>query len=302
MQIEQILVATDLTRRSSVAYAHAAALARAYEARVILLHVDETDARLGGLIDDEALARYRQDLRAACEQQLEQEAASLGLPEGRVEIELVRGTPWRRTIATAERSGAELIVVTKPRGPVPAILGSTTKRVVRHADVPVLVVDPDGHAEAPNVADCRRVIYPTDFSDLAAIGLPVAGALASRLDADLVVTHVLPVVSPLPRLGHHAPSPELLELDLRQRATARLAELAARAGGPRSETLLLEGMNIAAALAGAADEETDLLVIPSHGRGVADAILLGSTAERLLRVTTRPVLILRRAYLEQLEA
>lgn len=79
-----------------------------------------------------------------------------------------------------------------------------------------------------------------------------------------------------------------LERDLRRALTAR------RASDVKVEISLRNGNVVQEILAQAKTSRPDLMVIGSHGRGGIQRLVLGSVAEKVLRLATCPVLTVRR--------
>ena len=78
-----------------------------------------------------------------------------------------------------------------------------------------------------------------------------------------------------------------LERDLRRVLTAR------RASDVKVEIFMRKGKVVQEILAQAKASRSDLLVIGSHGRGGVQRLVLGSVAEKVLRLATCPVLTVR---------
>ncbi|MEO8520863.1 MAG: universal stress protein [Acidobacteriota bacterium] len=78
------------------------------------------------------------------------------------------------------------------------------------------------------------------------------------------------------------------ERDLRRMLTAR------RASDVKVEILMRRGQVVQEILAQAKASRSDLVVIGSHGRGGVQRLVLGSVAEKVLRLATCPVLTVRR--------
>lgn len=136
----------------------------------------------------------------------------------------------------------------------------------------------------------KTIVVPTDFSD------PSVEAITTALElvddhADVHVLHVLTEIE------HSAPAVLFGEFDDATRKT-RAGEFLSnflqrhdlidvtqlvRVGNP--------GMTIADY---AKESNAELVVIPSHGRHGLHRVLVGSVAERVIRHTECPVLILRR--------
>jgi nucleotide-binding universal stress UspA family protein len=137
LPFKTILVATDFSSASKVAFAVAAALARDYRARLIALHVveplqmgfSEFNAYVG---PDEDRGRAMEMLRA------------LRAPSSAVTIEhrLLEGAAADVIAETAEEIGADLIVMgTHGRsGLSRLVMGSVAEEVLRRAPCPVLTI------------------------------------------------------------------------------------------------------------------------------------------------------------------
>jgi nucleotide-binding universal stress UspA family protein len=131
----------------------------------------------------------------------------------------------------------------------------------------------------------RRILYPTDFSEVSASAFRLACGLAGDYKGRLVILHVVPppqshgeVVARQQGDGYHADLWRMLE-HLRPEDAALRIERRLEDGDP-AETILR-----------VADEErADLIVLGTHGRGALGKLLLGSVAEKVVRRAPCPVL------------
>ncbi len=220
------------------------------------------------------------------------------LPEASQEIVSRAGDPARTIVKEAKSRAASLIVMAS-RGRESTdeqCFGSTVDRVVRTANLPVLVVrDRAGEFLGPTIL---RIVVPLDGSLRAAQAIPVAGRMARQLGVPVkLVTVVDPKRSFPPALAYDAVQTgayfeEILaglrhELAFMQnRAIKRL-----RRTGVEADAVLLYGPTVRAIV-----EETapgDLMVMTSHGLGVGRHWLLGSISEKLLREARLPIVLLR---------
>jgi len=146
-----------------------------------------------------------------------------------------------------------------------------------------------------------RIAVGIDFSDESEIALQHAAMLGRRTRAHLILLHVLPLPAHLVEDSSYDPlfraSTLTTDLSARQRVDAGdlLQEMAGRCRdlGASCEPLLIDD-NPSDGLARAAEEVgADLLVLGSHGRSGLKRFLLGSVAERAVRLCRRDALVAR---------
>jgi nucleotide-binding universal stress UspA family protein len=172
------------------------------------------------------------------------------------------------------------------RGFKHAFLGSVTERTLRASPVPVLATKGSGLPPGP----LKKILLPTDFSDYSRHAQHLACALAKRSGAHIDVVHVLNEI------------PEYLSYDS---AEARNYESQARAiAGEHLDSVgkQIENSNLstkthlckgvpADVIAQAADRlGSNLIVMGTHGHTGFTHTMLGSVAERTLRLAPCSVL------------
>ncbi|MCE9562844.1 MAG: universal stress protein [Planctomycetes bacterium] len=135
----------------------------------------------------------------------------------------------------------------------------------------------------------RKILHPTDYSDLARPAFEFACSLARDFGADLVICHVSPppitavddgMVIEIPTGEAEAMAARLEEMkpaDPQVRVTRRLLR-----GDPADEILRLAGAC-----------QADIIVMGTHGRGWLSHLLLGSVAEAVLRNAPCPVVTVK---------
>jgi|SoiMethySBSTD1v2_1073268.scaffolds.fasta_scaffold18433_9 nucleotide-binding universal stress UspA family protein len=140
----------------------------------------------------------------------------------------------------------------------------------------------------------RKILCAIDRSPSSLQAFGYAIALARWQSARLTL---LEVVEEAPPPGvSRAPTSDgvpnetriALERDLRRVLTAR------RASDVKVEIVIRKGKVVQEILAQAKASRSDLVVIGSHGRGGVQRLVLGSVAEKVLRLATCPVLTVRR--------
>lgn len=138
------------------------------------------------------------------------------------------------------------------------------------------------------VFNIKRILVPVDFSDCSKKALKYALPLASQFDAELTLLHVVQ-----PAQG----VPEMPSLDVQVLAAAEKSLEALRSTLPAavasSNSVVREGNPYAEIVAAAKELDADLIVLSTHGRTGLAHVLLGSTAEKVVRHAGCPVLIVR---------
>lgn len=196
------------------------------------------------------------------------------------------------------------------------LLGSVAEAVLRGSPVPVLLLRAKGMAPAWAEARLDRVIAPAplqqvervspairhilcpvDFSAHSDRAMEYAGDLARRFQADLTVLHV--VYDPLDITCSHIPHPPLEQLReemireaervLERRVRRRLRLL------PRTKTAVAAGPPFRQIIRYARDHRVDLVVMGTQGLTGLDRLIMGSTAERVVRTAPCPVVSIRAA-------
>ena len=142
----------------------------------------------------------------------------------------------------------------------------------------------------------KRILVPIDFSASSLEALAYASQLTQRFGAELLVLHVVePVYAAEPNVG----SADLTTLlDEQERiADEQLARISANLSkqGQRVRTQVECGVPAQAIVEVANDSATDLIVIATHGRTGLSHMLIGSVAERVVRLANCPVLTIRPA-------
>ncbi len=137
----------------------------------------------------------------------------------------------------------------------------------------------------------RSILVATDFSDDASHAVRRAAQMATQLSARLTLLHVMSGPT-LRALREIFPNPDDAEMKLIADAQSMLDELSASLG-QIDKTLLTAQVKIGKVLDEIllACEPHDLLVLGAHGLNPLRDMLLGTTAARLLRKSSRPVLV-----------
>jgi nucleotide-binding universal stress UspA family protein len=295
---DDILLPTDGSAHATAAAEHALALARAFDATVHVLGVADIDRAAGvfnaGGVDEAFVEQVEQEAQQAVDR-----TASLGAADARLETAVVDGDPGEAIVDYVEEAGLDAVVMGTHgrRGIRRFVAGSVTEHVIRAAPVPVFTVRrPDDAGEGDESTGAtgdlpryERVLVPTDGSDTAERAVDHALAIAEAFDGEL---HALTVVD----VGAVASSSDIVPSDtviesLTDRGEAAVADVAERADerGVEAVTEVRREFPGSGILGYTREHEVDIVVMGTHGRTGLGRVLLGSTAERVIRRAEVPV-------------
>ncbi len=208
----------------------------------------------------------------------------------------------------AAEVAADLIVLTThARGPLARFwLGSVTDELVRHSEVPLLLAHPtDAAPDLARDVPLAHWLVPLDGTALAEHILEPANQIADLLAADFTFLRVLRPITPMvvpAAVGGFAPLAEdvmirveSLQQDVERDATEYLNRIAAplRAKNRAVKTAVTVDEQAGEAILSRAKNGIDAIALGTHGRQGLSRILLGSTADNVIRGSSVPVLVHR---------
>jgi nucleotide-binding universal stress UspA family protein len=293
-KFNRIVVPTDFSDTAQTAVETAIGLAAWYKSAVDIVNVVDATVYAYAGYPFATLAGELSESAEASLSNLKLPAEAKGLAVSRY---VLSGTPPAEIVAHARRCAADLIVMgTHGRGAVARLLlGSVADKVLHQAECPVLVTKPGkGQVKHPKkkAKAFTRVLFPTDFSETAGLALKRAIAITEDFDAELYVLHV---VDDSIITTHVQKEREIILKELRNHALEQMKQ-----GLPPE---LLQNFDTTGAVkrgepgkAIASYAEThgcDLIVMGSHGRTGLGRALLGSIADRVVRLAKCPVLVER---------
>lgn len=290
-----VLVPLDGSIVSEAALPYAEAFAAAGGGPLRLLAVVEREP--GGLSDIPA------DVRAHLEHLREQSLEGyLGLTAGalrdrgaQVTTALVKGEPVDEILARADEDDVLAVVMaTHGRGGIDRwLVGSVADKVLRMCTRPVLLVRPPETHEPARKVSFHRVMVPLDGSPLAEAALAPAGQLAAATGAEVVLVRAEPWLSSMVPVYGYLPDIDRMDTDAAAEAKAYLEGVRGRLPeGVRVETIVLRGAPSDMLVKFALHERVDLVVMATHGRGGLRRLVVGSSADRMVR-SGAPVLLVR---------
>jgi nucleotide-binding universal stress UspA family protein len=144
----------------------------------------------------------------------------------------------------------------------------------------------------------KHILVAVDGSDTSDLALQEAIKLAGEMESQMRIVHVVDFAAPNWD-AEFINVVEILEaMSKSGEAILNKASSVAREAGITAETRLVKieslGQRITEAIAEEADKwPANLIVLGTHGRRGFSHLLLGSMAEGVIRVATKPVLLIR---------
>jgi nucleotide-binding universal stress UspA family protein len=140
----------------------------------------------------------------------------------------------------------------------------------------------------------KTILVPTDFSDCSDAAVTYGRELALTFGASLHLLHVVqdPYTQPWSAEAFAVPLADML-LDWQAQATKRMEDSVPAVERPNTTIQTRIGSPFYEIVRYAAEQNVDLIVVGTHGRGALGHMLLGSVAERVVRKSPCPVLTVR---------
>jgi nucleotide-binding universal stress UspA family protein len=141
----------------------------------------------------------------------------------------------------------------------------------------------------------KRILAPTDFSELSGEAARLAARIAAQNDAELVLFYADPFLPPPHFLGSDVGDVAASLANSKTLAEEELEKLRAEVvpATVRSRSVVIEDLPVAAIVDWSNRNEVDLVVMGTHGRSGINRIMLGSVSERVLREGSVPLLLVR---------
>ena len=315
----KILVPTDFSSGAEAAYAVAKQLAHKFAGKIDLMHVlptgeylRETLKKIPVAVDpDEDVIP---DIVKETERKLTTVLEKIDEPiRGKIHIGKNRKAS-DSIIHYANDEEYDLIVMGS-KGEDESFMkrGSTTLRILRNSKVPVLAID-----KGTTSGDIKRILMPTDSSQLSLSALPHAVALAHAFGAEVSLFYVMELHGGMTeesdfdpethqkekiyeqlmsRLDYYLQDRKPEGIQLERSDKSFLDSL--KAGTADSEkyiplkTVVIAGYSVHYEIEKYADKKSDLVVMATHGHSGFAHLFLGSMTEKVVQNLSKPVMTTR---------
>ena len=279
IRIRKILCPVDFFPQSEVALSYAALLAKAHRARLCAVHVVPPATSLLKTAGDRAL--WIKSEHEEAQRRLAKIAKDMKASGVRVDVEVRFGEIDREILNAIGETKAGLVVAGTHgrRGFEHWLMGSVCERLLRRVPVPILTIGRiEGHAPA---RDIQRILVGIDFSEGSAEAAAWGLSIAEKSRASVTLVHVTDFVT--------GDVPDRYRQSLLKGIRFEMEHLVP-AGASHVTTRVEFGVPYQVLLALAGREKAGMIVIGTHGKSMLDRTLLGTTAERVIRGSSCPVL------------
>jgi len=299
---ERILVPLDGSPLAEGILPYVKALAKGLGSQVTLQHVVEpfpldcADPEL-----EPYAARAVEFIHPLAESYLKRIARTLVRDGVEANTKLVQGKAVENILSYAESDDVGLIAMSTHgrSGPARWVLGSTADRVLRSAERPVLLVRPSDEGMGDTAStQLSRIVVPLDGSPTAETALPFVRELARALELEISLIQVIGIETSV-RFGGTTLDTRLVPNEVLQRmavlASDYLASIARKLGrdGSPPQWEVLGGSPASRVIDFAREASSCLVAMATHGRSGFHRWVMGSVADRVVKHTCEPVLLIR---------
>jgi nucleotide-binding universal stress UspA family protein len=285
--VQNILVGSDLSPDSDRALEAGARLSAISGARLHVFHCMPTPVFpfWEGAVLAEGWKEWEENARVDLDWQVRRVLPGI---DSVATVEVAMGTPVERINAKCAEHDADLLVLGphRSRGLFDDLLGTTADRLLRTAEVPILIASRE--VEAPP----RRVLIPTDFSEQSdrafLFGLGWLAMLLRNAEPERPCTVQLLFVSAFAPPSARPTAARTRLAELLEGAERDLPEARALRVLPRIISAPMPEDGIRAV---AEDSEVDLIIIGTHGHNALSRALIGSVVSKVVRTIARPILL-----------
>lgn len=291
-RFKTILVPTDFSRLSQQAIRWAKFIAQPSHGTVHLVHVHDFEFAVPAEVALELISPA--DIDRMLHEELCRVAAKHGLPNPKKTCHLRSGRAFDQVEKLGEEIQADLIVTSTHgyTGLQHALLGSTAERIVQHSTRPVLVTR-SANVDRMRAPRLKKIVIPLDFSKCSEVALRYAINLARNFGAKLFLVHIVRLDYRLMADGYAMYADEYILRGTHEAAEEEMRRVVAATdfGKVDFETSIETGSPEIRVCNYAREVAADVIVTSTHGRTGFRHVLIGSTAEHIVRNAECPVFV-----------
>ncbi len=287
-----ILVPLDGSDFAEQSLTAARSLAEAYGGRITLASVVPVQR----LSEDTPIPQWQHEQversRAKLAAYLETVAARLREADLTVDKEVLVGSVAEAINRLVDERDIDIVVYsTRGRGGIQRwLLGSVATRLIQLLTRPLLIIRPRVGSPPP-IMDFKKILVTLDGSEFAERVLPFARASIPYGTEIILLT--IPQIPEAHQYGAVVEEIQQLREYVEQRSQTYLEDVAESLSESGLETrVIVKGTRPAETIVQVAEEEdVDIIMLATHGRGGFDRLFVGSVADRVVQFATCPVFL-----------
>ena len=289
-----VLVATDFSEYSKVALDICLGVSKCMKTKLYVLHtIEKFPHDYKHLLSSARHTNMKQKLEEEAMEKIKEMIPGELLEKEDI-VPVVRfGKPFIEIIQIAKEKKVDLLAVgTHGRAGVDrVILGSVAERIVRKAGCSVMVI------RGKKYVGFKRIIVPIDFSDCSKRALEYAAATARAHSSKLTILHVFEesFVKPYVNAANSEEEANEIIKEIERVNDSKYDEFLKTIGleGVDYEKLLIKGIPETEIVEIAMEQQANLIVMGTHGRSGIKHLLIGSTAEEVVRTVHCDIIIVK---------
>ena len=276
-------------------------------AEIAIPYAQELALRLGSELDIVTVCEPPSETESMRRVYIERVAAELGRFGLRLHSVLLYGKAADAILDYSELNKINLIVMsTHGRSGIGRwVLGSVADKILRSASCPILLISAskDDEPKLESVA-LKRILLPLDGSPLGESALPYVEELASKTHAEVLL---LQIITPLDRVipieGYTVHLADVYGDVLNQTKTyLNKVEQRLKQKGIAAHYEVISGLPASAIIDYARDKAVNLVAMSTHGRSGISRWVMGSVADKVLRGSGSPLLLVKASQVTEAKA
>ena len=295
--LDHILVPLDGSLLAEGVLPHVIAIAKAFNAQIMLVHVLEQPSASLQLPKADPLDWYLKKSAAAL--YLDTVQSRLEGDQLSVQTALLEGGAAEKIVELAQSAQTDLLILSGygESGGSDGGISNTVQQILQRVRTSTLIIRTS--TSMPACTDdlrYQRLLVPLDGSQRAGSALTMAAAFAEAYQAELLLVHVVSK----PEMARHMPLSQEDEalakrfIERNQEEGSKYLEQTQAHLPANTQTRLLVSDNVAAAIQNVSEQEQiDLLVLSAHGYSGEALWPYGSITNRFITNGTVPLLIVQ---------
>jgi len=284
---EKIIVPLDGSDGAEIVLPYVAAIAVAFNAEVALVTATEQETPDKNQMLQSYLKRVAEELKNLVKKH----------PALTVSTDVLTGKPAEEILKLAAQKKADLVIIAGhgASGGNPQLLGNIATKILTASNRPVLLVREKGTLVTKPDDLIRRILVPLDGSKMSEGSLKTVEVMAARLSAEIVLFQAIEPVRYIPGFETMVPNVVLPSDDEIKRSAAKYLngiEKPLKQNGIRTSSVITTDAPAEAIIDYADSGNINIIAMTTHGFSGIKRWVFGSTAEKVLQASTKPVLVI----------